>query len=383
MGKQLLRSLYHSIVYNAVHRRELKRPSRMTFNSLELVVEANVHHPGIFKSGKVFAGMLSRIDLYKKAVLDMGTGSGILALTAAHQGADVVAVDKDPAAVQCSTANVRRNGLEMNVRVLNGDLFSTIPDRTFDVILFNPPYFTEQTGSFRDTALYGGNNLEIIKDFADSAANHLTAGGYVLMIISTDSDVGRCLQIFRVLNYTSVLLETRETIFETFYIYKFAPFPTTLKAHSLKTTQTITPREPLDFESSNGNSRFVCPSCRGSLHRSVDTWECPRESFIFPAVAGIPILLFRPEENTSANSLESIRMSERLRNGVTGAPNSSSVCLTKTKQESTQAIGISGLGRTNVSLRIFGRSLPNRPAFLTLAPAIAGFPCVSGTRSIT
>lgn len=227
MGKQLFRSLYHSIVYNVVYRRELKGPSRMTFNSLDLVVEANVHHPEIFKSGKVFAGMLSRIDLYKKAVLDMGTGSGILALTAAHQGADVVAVDKDPAAVQCSTANVRRNGLEMNVRVLNGDLFSTIPDRTFDVILFNPPYFTEETGSFRDTALYGGNNLELIKDFADSAANHLTAGGYVLMIISTDSDVGRCLQIFRVLNYTSVLLETRETIFETFYIYKFAPLPPT------------------------------------------------------------------------------------------------------------------------------------------------------------
>ena len=56
----------------------------------------------------------------------------------------------------------------------------------------------------------------------------------------------------------------------------------------MKTTQTITPRKPLDLESSKGNSRFVCPSCRGSLHRSVDTWECPRESFIFPAVAGIP-----------------------------------------------------------------------------------------------
>ncbi len=223
IGNQFLRSLYHSIVYNALYRRELMRASRMAFDGLELVIDPAVHHPGIFKSGIVFARMLAGLDLRARTVLDMGTGSGILGLTAALRGATVVAVDKDPAAVQCATENVRRNRLQTKVSVLGGDLFSTMPNCTFDVILFNPPYYLETTGSFRDTALYGGSSLEIVRKFAESAARYVTPTGYILMIISSDSDVGRFLQIFRDLNYDASIHATQKTLFEMFYVYKFEP----------------------------------------------------------------------------------------------------------------------------------------------------------------
>src|SRR5262245_51586685 len=48
-------------------------------------------------------------------VLDLGTGSGIHGLLAARAGADVVAVDLNPAAVQAAAANARRNGLSGRV----------------------------------------------------------------------------------------------------------------------------------------------------------------------------------------------------------------------------------------------------------------------------
>jgi ribosomal protein L11 methyltransferase len=80
-------------------------------------------------------------------VLDVGTGSGILAIAAARLGADVVALDVDPLAVTAARANVRRNRVARRVRVSEGSpdaLFSTAEGEpstksaaSFDVILAN------------------------------------------------------------------------------------------------------------------------------------------------------------------------------------------------------------------------------------------------------
>ena len=69
-------------------------------------------------------------------VLDVGTGSGVLALAAARLGArDVLAVDDDPVAVEAARENVARNGLEGVVTVKEGTLAGV--DGRFDLILAN------------------------------------------------------------------------------------------------------------------------------------------------------------------------------------------------------------------------------------------------------
>ena len=70
----------------------------------------------------------------KQSVLDVGCGSGVLALAAAALGArPVVAIDLDPAAVAASLANAATNGLDIDVS--NAPLSSV--ERTFDVVVVN------------------------------------------------------------------------------------------------------------------------------------------------------------------------------------------------------------------------------------------------------
>lgn len=69
-------------------------------------------------------------------VLDVGTGSGALALTAARRGARVTAVDVSRRAVYAARLNALRAGLP--VEILRGNLFDPVRGRSFDLVLANP-----------------------------------------------------------------------------------------------------------------------------------------------------------------------------------------------------------------------------------------------------
>lgn len=79
---------------------------------------------------------LERADLTGRRVLDVGTGSGVLAIAAARLGADeVVAVDVDSAAVAVAGANAVRNAVTVDLRV--GSLDAVAEDRPFDAVVAN------------------------------------------------------------------------------------------------------------------------------------------------------------------------------------------------------------------------------------------------------
>lgn len=76
-------------------------------------------------------------------ILDLCTGSGCLAIIAAHTfaAARVCAVDIDPSAVELARRNVAEHSLDARVTVLQGDLYTALDrDARFDLILANPPY---------------------------------------------------------------------------------------------------------------------------------------------------------------------------------------------------------------------------------------------------
>ncbi|MET9736305.1 HemK2/MTQ2 family protein methyltransferase [Streptomyces sp. NPDC006458] len=71
-------------------------------------------------------------------VLELGTGSGVLALEAARLGGRVTAVDISWRAVTVTWINALLN--RQNVRVRHGDLATAVPGRRFDLVIANPPY---------------------------------------------------------------------------------------------------------------------------------------------------------------------------------------------------------------------------------------------------
>lgn len=135
-------------------------------------------------------------DLAEPRILDIGTGSGNLAVTVAHQHprAQVTAVDKSPEALAVAARNAARHGVADRVRFLSGDLFAPIPkDARFDFILSNPPYIAHEDlerlpGGVRHyeplLALDGGpDGFAVFDRLVAEAANCLVEGGYLIVEI--------------------------------------------------------------------------------------------------------------------------------------------------------------------------------------------------------
>ncbi|KAA0001513.1 MAG: methyltransferase [Thermoplasmata archaeon] len=125
--------------------------------------------------------LIECIDIGKEKVLEIGTGTGIIALHAAKSGADdVTAVDKNQKAVKNARENAEKNGI--NIDIKQSDLFSNV-DGMFDVIIFNPPYLPSDK---MEEAWEGGEEgIEITKKFLEDAARHLNPGGRIYIVLST------------------------------------------------------------------------------------------------------------------------------------------------------------------------------------------------------
>jgi release factor glutamine methyltransferase len=135
-------------------------------------------------------------DLESPRVLDIGTGSGNLAVTVAHQHpqAQVTAVDLSPEALAVAARNAARHNVAERVRFLVGDLFDPIPaGERFDFILSNPPYIPREDlehlpGGVRHyeprLALDGGTGgFEVFDRLVARAATYLVPGGHLILEI--------------------------------------------------------------------------------------------------------------------------------------------------------------------------------------------------------
>jgi release factor glutamine methyltransferase len=155
------------------------------------------------------------------SVLDMGTGSGIQAITAGKTALRVLAVDINPEAVQYAVRNVEVNGLSNRISVLEGDLFSSIGrDQKFSVILFTPPYMQGNTECHFDHALFDCDN-RLLKRFFKEAGAFITPNGYVQMVYSSIADPEKVVEISRECGWRHDLIAHEKTSMEEFFIYQF------------------------------------------------------------------------------------------------------------------------------------------------------------------
>ncbi|MFB7599209.1 HemK2/MTQ2 family protein methyltransferase [Streptomyces sp. NPDC056160] len=146
------------------------------------------------------------------AVLDVGTGSGALALAAARRGARVTAVDVSRRAVWTTRLNARLNRLP--VRALRGNLFAPVHGRTFDLVLANPPYVPAphagRVPRGRSRAWDAGRDGRLVLDrLCREAPALLRPGGVLLVVHSTLSDPGRTLDLLRTAGLKAAVVRRR------------------------------------------------------------------------------------------------------------------------------------------------------------------------------
>jgi release factor glutamine methyltransferase len=177
-----------------LRRREAREPvayvlGTREFWSLEFAVDRRVLVPR--PETEVLVATALRLAPRARRVLDVGTGSGAIAVVLGRElaGATVVASDRSAPALAVAAANRAR--LAPQVGLVQGDLLAPFRAETFDLVVANPPYCAEGTvvqAEVRDwepvTALYAGpDGLAALDALVASAPRVLRAGGWLVVEI--------------------------------------------------------------------------------------------------------------------------------------------------------------------------------------------------------
>lgn len=185
---------------------------------LPFLVMPSVFNPKVPRTGEFLASMLdSNIVGCDFSVLDMGTGSGVCAVSAAGHAARVVAVDINPAAVRCAGINVLLNHVEDKVEVRQGDLFAAVPGEQFDLILFNPPFLRGTPEDDRDRAWRSG---DVAERFSAGLSGALKPEGFALVLLSTFGDAKHFMEQLCDTGLRISVLAERRFVNETLTIFK-------------------------------------------------------------------------------------------------------------------------------------------------------------------
>jgi release factor glutamine methyltransferase len=153
-----------------------------------------------------------------QSVLEIGTGSGIVAMYASRFSDNITVTDINFDACELARRNFEANNIE-NIEILFGNLFEVVENRKFDVILFNTPYLpTEDDEVLENNINYafdgGLNGRKIIDLFLNEVKNHLNDGGIVQMIQSSLSDNEETLKKFDELGFIAEIKASEHFFFE-------------------------------------------------------------------------------------------------------------------------------------------------------------------------
>lgn len=170
----------------------------VTFLGIELLVL-----PGVFPPKEDTRLLAEHMSIgAADSVLDIGTGTGALALWAARQGAaSVVAVDIAEAAVRNAKRNVDRLGLADRIEVRASNMFSSIaPSESFDIILANLP--GRNKASVDDTsAAQWDTDFRAHRALFEGARTHLRPGGAIYMVKANYPDLLEMVSLAEVCGY--------------------------------------------------------------------------------------------------------------------------------------------------------------------------------------
>ncbi len=185
---------------------------------LSILVRPGVFNPALFRVTPVFLEWIAEgLVPAGSQVLDLGTGTGVLAIAAASKATRVVAVDSNPVAVECARINAEANSVDDRVELRLGDLFAPVVGERFDLVLCNPPYFGGRPETQLETAFRAG---DFARRFAQGLGDQLADKGRALVILSNIGDEGGFLAAFAEAGLMVETVRRRNLISEIVTLYE-------------------------------------------------------------------------------------------------------------------------------------------------------------------
>ncbi len=151
-------------------------------------------------------------------VLDIGTGSGILAICALGKGAgEAIGVDLNPKAIRYAQLSAEANRLRQQCQFLVGNLYGPVEGEQFDLVLANPPFVPLPVGFQMFLSADGGpDGIAVVRGILEGINNHLREDGQFLLLTMSLGDEREPL-VFR---YLRPVFQKRKARIQTTHIYE-------------------------------------------------------------------------------------------------------------------------------------------------------------------
>ncbi len=193
--------------------------STFIYENIELKIFDEVYKPA---EDTVFLADNLEVEEGER-VLEIGTGSGLLAIISALNGADVVATDINAKALACAKENAESAGVGDKIEFRLGDIFEPVRDESFETIIFNPPYLPvpedESFGSIEEKAWNGGTDgREVLDRFLERIEGYLESGGRLYLIQSSLTGISRSVDKLKDIGFKYERME-KKTSFEKIILF--------------------------------------------------------------------------------------------------------------------------------------------------------------------
>ena len=153
-----------------------------------------------------------------KSLLELGAGSGLIAIHVAKKGALVTATDINPVALEYLKKNSILN--KVTVKVIRSDLFADIPNQSFDIIAINPPYYKKHPVTLQDHAWFCGENGEYFSGLFSQLAGYIHDKTEIIMVLCDGCDQKMIETTATRNGFKLQLVLTKQYMLEKNFIYK-------------------------------------------------------------------------------------------------------------------------------------------------------------------
>lgn len=207
--------------YKPVLEKYLSKKRIYRYGDTRLEIPPEVFHPGFFSSTQLLLQYITKLSLKGKKFLELGAGSGLISMVATNKGANVLATDVNPVAIEYLHINSKQNNVKFEI--IHSDLFNTIPEQQFDVIAINPPYYKKEPQTLLDHAWFCGEKGEYFFKLFQQLSGYIHNNSDVILVACDGCDINMIAEAASGNAFKLDCVLTRQTILEKNFIFKIVP----------------------------------------------------------------------------------------------------------------------------------------------------------------